>query len=224
LILREGGLINGPVYLLSISCDAFHIRHNTHLLGRRPTHLDTYIQVRIRLLQPVSSYAGPAVFWERLMRVSREIPFAYQASLLFLLSHAFPLLLVCDRPRTSMLFSGSFFPLATLSSIEDHMPFSSPSLLWGRSLLPVLTILGPLIFDFRLMMASVGSECRQRIDFHVASQVAHSCRRTWCTSSEREQRGGALVLWSTPKSRAITSVVSTANLTGLSSSYRPNWL
>jgi hypothetical protein len=36
-------------------------------------------------------------------------------------------------PKTSILFSGSFFPLATLSSIDDHMSFLASELL-GLSL------------------------------------------------------------------------------------------
>ena len=48
-------------------------------------------------------------------------------------------------------FSGNFFPLATLSSIEDHMPFSSPSLLCGRSLFFRCTAVGPRKPDCRLM-------------------------------------------------------------------------
>ena len=35
-----------------------------------------------------------------------------------------------NQPSTMRLFSGSFLPLATLSSMDDHMPFSASSLLF----------------------------------------------------------------------------------------------
>jgi hypothetical protein len=38
-----------------------------------------------------------------------------------------------DLPKTSMFFSGKRFPMATLSSIDDHMSFFALSPLFGRS-------------------------------------------------------------------------------------------
>lgn len=106
------------------------------------------------------------------MKVSQENLSVYQAFLLFFLSYTLAQFLFHDRPKTTRFFSGSFFPLATLSSSEDHMPFSSPSLLCGRPLPLVYKVLGPLELACRLMVSYSVSQIMRAFGF--------------CTEEDRE--------------------------------------
>ena len=138
--------ISGSVSVLS--CGQVPI---LYLRGRYQKHLDRYIPVQTHLLRAASSCASLAVFWAILAPECPEIPSGFQDSpLLDSQPGSFPSRSNADRPRTKMFFSGNFFPLATLSSIDDHIFCSASPLLRGRSFLLISEVLGrPLAFCLR---------------------------------------------------------------------------
>ena len=102
-----------------------------------------YTQVRVHSQSPASSYVGLVASWESLMRVSREILFAYQASLLFFLSYTFPhFLSVTDLARLWSSLEVSFR--------QQHCPAlktTCPSL---RPLCPVVDHFDPCLLPLGL--------------------------------------------------------------------------
>lgn len=107
-----------------------------------------------------SSYAGLAVALANLRQGYRGIPSAYLGCLLCILQLRCREYSQFDQPSTTKFFSGSFLPVAALSSIEDHISFSS-SLLLGRPLLA--TQEGPDLLT-AVLRFMVGSCCGVSFD------------------------------------------------------------
>lgn len=85
------------------------------------------------LLSEAASSAGPDFSLNPPQKVPRGIPSEIQSSLLYRSQKLQPKISEqTGGPKTRIFFSGSLFPLATLSNMEDHMSFfASP--LFGLS-------------------------------------------------------------------------------------------
>lgn len=106
---------------------------HAHLRGLRPEHHDMCNPTQSCLQRVAVCYSvGLLPFLTRPRRGSRGILFAIRGFLLKEISYARLHAIKFILPRTRIFFSGRCFPVATLSSMEDHMSFLA-SALFGLS-------------------------------------------------------------------------------------------
>lgn len=106
-------------------------------------------------LLEASSHVSPRTAWVCLILIFQGIPFASPGSLLYFSQPQSTNDFIIDQPSTMIFFSGSFFPLATLSSMDDHKFFSWSPSFCGLSLLLITDALA-LVLGLRLMAQPVG--------------------------------------------------------------------